>query len=289
MTQDIHPIGIFDSGYGGLTILKEIVRKLPDYDFYYLGDNARTPYGTRSYDIVYQYTREAVIKLFDMGCHLVILACNTASAKALRTLQQNDIPRIDPNRRVLGVIRPSVEKIPELTRTRHVGILATTGTVLSDSYPMEIRKISGGNDIITHQEACPMWVPIVENNEIDTPGAAYFIRKDITRLIDKDPLIDTLVLACTHYPLLLKQIIKIVPGHIRIISQGKIVAASLVDYLKRHPEMDAVCTKNGTLNFFTTESIRTFEEKAEFFLNHGLRVHHIHLTETPIHNLICSR
>jgi len=154
---------------------------------------------------------------------------------------------------------------------------------------MEIRKISGGNDIITHQEACPMWVPIVENNEIDTPGAAYFIRKDITRLIDKDPLIDTLVLACTHYPLLLKQIIKIVPGHIRIISQGKIVAASLVDYLKRHPEMDAVCTKNGTLNFFTTESIRTFEEKAEFFLNHGLRVHHIHLTETPIHNLICSR
>lgn len=271
------PIGIFDSGYGGLTILKEILKKLPAYDLYYLGDNARTPYGTRSYEIVYQYTLEAVTQLFSMGCRLVILACNTASAKALRTIQQIDLLRIDPNRRVLGVIRPSVEKIPTLTRTRHVGILATTGTVLSESYPLEIRKLCCSDPIVTHQEACPMWVPIVENNEIDTPGAEYFIRYHICHLLEKDPLIDTIVLACTHYPLLIHQIQKFIPDHIRIISQGEIVADSLADYLKRHPEIDAVCSRTSIRKFFTTEAVDTFEEKAGFFLGHDVRADRIHL------------
>jgi len=277
MENFIRPIGIFDSGYGGLTILKEIVKKLPEHDFHYLGDNARTPYGTRSFDIVYQYSLEAVETLFQMGCRLIIMACNTASAKALRTIQQKDLPRIGSGRRVLGVIRPVVERIPELTQTGHIGILATTGTVLSDSYPMEIKKMSPDIPIVTRQEACPMWVPIVENNEINTPGADYFIGRHLDRIMTRDPDIDTLILGCTHYPLLIGKIRQMIPPHVRIVTQGPIVADSLVDYLRRHPEMDSVCTRNGIRKFFTTESVRGFEEKAGFFMGTALTAHHLDL------------
>ena len=229
------PIGVFDSGYGGLTILKEIRKLLPEYDFMYLGDNARTPYGTRSFEVVYEFTLQAVIRLFELGCPLVILACNTASAKALRSIQQNDLPYLDNSRRVLGVIRPTAESIGEATVSRHVGILATSGTIKSESYPMEIKKLYP--DIKVTGVACPMWVPLVENNEFNSDGADFFVKKYINELLEKDNQIDTIVLGCTHYPLLIDKIREFTPDGIRIITQGEYVADSLKDYLKRHNEI----------------------------------------------------
>jgi glutamate racemase len=251
------PIGVFDSGYGGLTILNEFLNDFPDYDFIYLGDNARTPYGTRSFEMVYQYTLQSVLKLFDMGVHLVILACNTASAKALRTIQQRDLPRYDATRRVLGVVRPSAEQTVNVTQNRHIGILGTTGTVQSMSYILEIRKFLP--DAVVTQQACPMWVPLVENNESDSQGADFFVRRDLNLLFSRDSKIDTLILGCTHYPLLMPLIQKYTPEHVKVLSQGKIVSASLKDYLLRHPEIDKKCTKNGTCRFFTTESPEKFD------------------------------
>lgn len=261
------PIGVFDSGYGGLTVLRDIISLMPQYDMVYLGDNARTPYGSRSFDVVCQYTREAVQCLLDMGCPLVILACNTASAKALRDIQQKYLPKNAPDRRVLGVIRPSVEYAAEVTRNGHVGVLATVGTVTSSSYPIELRKWSGGRVLATVQQACPMWVPLVENNEINTSGAAFFVHRDVARLFDKDPDIDTLILGCTHYPLLIDAIRSSIPTpDVRIIEQGKIVAQKLADYLRRHPEIEQKCTKNGKHTYFTTEEPALFRANASLFM-----------------------
>lgn len=263
-------IGVFDSGYGGLTILHQMRQLLPQYDYLYLGDNARAPYGSRSFDVVYQFTRESVAKLFESGCQLVILACNTASAKALRTIQQNDLPRIDASRRVLGIIRPTAECIGNITQTRHIGILATQGTVKSRSYQMEIEKLFP--DISVTGEACPMWVPLVENNEYDSPGADYFVRKRITNIMRHDPEIDTIILGCTHYPLLLNKILKYVPRGVRIVPQGEYVANSLKDYLMRHPEMDAKCSKRGTCRYLTTESAAIFKDQAQLFMHDKIDV-----------------
>lgn len=270
LSQIPGPIGVFDSGYGGLTILSKIRETLPQYDYIYLGDNARTPYGTRSFEIVYEFTLQAVNKLFEMGCHLVILACNTASAKALRTIQMNDLPHLDPQRRVLGVIRPTVECIGSITHSRHVGVLATAGTIKSESYPMEIHKLFP--DIHVSGEACPMWVPLVENNEAQSPGADYFIQKYIDALLHKDQQIDTVILGCTHYPLLLPKIKHFMPDGIEIVSQGEYVAESLKDYLHRHPEIAAKCTKNGKCTFCTTEAEEKFIESASTFLNEDITV-----------------
>lgn len=269
------PIGVFDSGYGGLTILNKIREVLPDYDYIYLGDNARTPYGTRSFEIVYEFTLQAVNKLFEMGCHLVILACNTASAKALRSIQMNDLPDIDPDRRVLGVIRPTVECIGSITKSRHIGILATSGTIKSESYPLEVHKLFP--EIQVNGVACPMWVPLVENNEAQHEGTDYFIRKYIDLLLQKDEQIDTVILGCTHYPILLPKIMKYIPNNIRVIAQGEYVAESLKDYLSRHPEMDAKCTKNGDCRFYTTEAEEKFIESASTFLNQQISVKRISL------------
>lgn len=257
-------IGVFDSGYGGLTILEKIRELMPEYDYIYLGDNARTPYGTRSFEVVYEFTLQAVNKLFEMGCPLVILACNTASAKALRTIQQINLPIIDATRRVLGVIRPTAECIGEITRSRHVGILATAGTVMSESCPLEIHKLFP--DITVTGEACPLWVPLVENNEYHSEGADYFVKQHINRLLHKDPEIDTIILGCTHYPLLLDKIKHFTPEHVRIIAQGEYVAQSLRNYLNRHPEMDTRCSKGANCRFLTTESENKFEESASIFL-----------------------
>lgn len=259
------PIGIFDSGYGGLTILREIKKQLPQYDYLYLGDNARAPYGTRSFDIVYRFTLQAVEELFSRGCRLVILACNTASAKALRTIQQMDLPRIDPSRRVLGVIRPTVEALGELSRTGHVGLFATPGTVRSDSYRLEVEKLFPGMTLTGH--ACPMWVPLVENNEADKPGADYFVNKDAGALMGADPEIDTVILGCTHYPLLYPKIRKALPQDVKLIPQGDIVATSLVDYLRRHPEIESTLSKHGATSFLTTESADSFSPMASLFLS----------------------
>jgi glutamate racemase len=269
------PIGVFDSGYGGLTILHQMRSVLPQYDYLYLGDNARAPYGPRSFDVVYQFTREAVEKLFSMGCHLVILACNTASAKALRTIQQNDLPRLDPARRVLGVIRPTAECIGSITQTRHVGVLATEGTIKSESYVLEIKKL--WPDVTVTGVACPLWVPLIENNEYDTPGADYFVKKRIDTLMMRDPKIDTVILGCTHYPLLLDKILKHTPRGVRVIPQGEYVAASLKDYFVRHPEMDAVCTKHATCRYLTTENSGKFRESARLFLHEDVEVETITL------------
>jgi len=269
------PIGVFDSGYGGLTILHQMRSLLPQYDYLYLGDNARAPYGPRSFDVVYQFTREAVVKLFSMGCHLVILACNTASAKALRTIQQNDLPVLDPTRRVLGVIRPTAECIGSITQTRHVGILATEGTIKSESYVLEIQKLYP--DISVSGVACPLWVPLIENNEYDTPGADYFVKKRIDALMRLDPDIDSIILGCTHYPLLLDKILKHTPRGVRIIPQGEYVAASLKSYLERHPEIDARCTKHGTCHYLTTENKDKFRESARIFMHEPVDVETITL------------
>lgn len=269
------PIGVFDSGYGGLTILDKIREVLPEYDYIYLGDNARAPYGTRSFEVVYEFTRQAVNKLFDMGCHLVILACNTASAKALRSIQMNDLPQIDPARRVLGVIRPTVECVGEISKNQHIGVLATAGTIKSESYPLEIHKLFP--EIQVSGIACPMWVSLVENNESQDEGADYFIRKYIDQLLSKDPQIDTVILGCTHFPILLPKIRQYIPDHISVIAQGEYVAESLKDYLKRHPEMDAKCTKNGNCQFYTTEAEEKFSESASTFLKQQISVKHITL------------
>ncbi|SHJ61745.1 glutamate racemase [Tangfeifania diversioriginum] len=271
------PIGVFDSGYGGLTVLKELLKKLPGYDFLYLGDNARTPYGTRSFKVVYEYTLEAVNYLFEKNCPLVIIACNTASAKALRNIQQLDLPRIGPDRRVLGVIRPSVERVAEITRNGHVGVLGTSGTVASESYPIELEKWSEGKVKSTVQEACPMWVPLVENNEIETEGAEFFVRKNIQNIFQKDKDIDTLILGCTHYPLLGHVIRKYVPNGVQILEQGEIVAGKLIDYLRRHPEIDDKISKTGSLEFLTTESTGNFENQAALFLGKKVTAQTIHL------------
>ena len=257
-------IGVFDSGYGGLTILEKIREQMPEYDYIYLGDNARTPYGTRSFEVVYEFTLQAVKKLFELDCPLVILACNTASAKALRSIQQLNLPNIDPTKRVLGVIRPTAECIGKLTQSSHIGVLATAGTIKSESYLLEIQKLFP--NIVVTGEACPMWVPLVENNEFNTPGADYFVQKHIDNLLKKDPLIDSIILGCTHYPLLLDKIKKFVPAHVRIITQGEYVAQSLQEYLSRHPEMEQRCSKEGTCQFLTTESKAKFEESASIFL-----------------------
>ncbi|HSM47213.1 MAG TPA: glutamate racemase [Draconibacterium sp.] len=269
------PIGVFDSGYGGLTVLKELVKTLPEYDFLYLGDNARTPYGTRSFEVVYEYTLQSVKYLFSQNCPLVIIACNTASAKALRNIQQLDLPKIAPDRRVLGVIRPSVEKVAEITTNGHVGVLGTVGTVVSESYPIELEKWSGGRVVSTVQEACPMWVPIVENNEIGTEGAEYFIRKNIQNILQKDKDLDTLVLGCTHYPLLIDTIQKYVPDGIKILQQGEITAEKLLEYLNRHPEIDNRLSKNQNLKFQTTESAENFNGKAALFMGHKVKAEHV--------------
>lgn len=258
------PIGVFDSGYGGLTILNQIRELLPQYDYIYLGDNARAPYGTRSFDIVYRFTLEAVRYLFDQGCHLVILACNTASAKALRTIQQNDLPLIDPDRRVLGVIRPTVEKVGEISRNGNIGIVGTPGTIRSGSYELEIAKLHP--TFHTYTQACPMWVPLVENREASSPGADYFVKQEVDRLMAKEPAIDTIILGCTHYPLLYDKIRRYVPESARVLPQGEIVAESLVAYLQRHPEMEAKCSKGGTCSYRTTESPDKFAELASLFI-----------------------
>lgn len=249
---------------------------MPEYDYIYLGDNARTPYGTRSFEIVYEFTLQAVKKLFDLGCQLVILGCNTASAKALRSIQQINLPQLDPTRRVLGVIRPTVECIGSLTKTKHVGVLGTVGTIKSESYPIEIHKL--WPDVQVTGYACPMWVPLVEYNEFTGEGADYFIKKDIEGLLSQDPDIDTIILGCTHYPLLWEKIRKYTPSHIHLISQGDYVAKSLKDYLERHPEMDVRCTKKGSCRFLTTESVEKFEESAVIFLGQEkVAVQHISL------------
>ncbi len=269
------PIGVFDSGYGGLTVLHGIRQLLPAYDYMYLGDNARAPYGSRSFEVVYQFTRQAVIKLFSMGCHLVILGCNTASAKALRTIQQRDLPELDPKRRVLGIIRPTAENIGGLTRSRHVGILATEGTVRSRSYSLEIGKLFP--DITVSGVACPLWAAIVEANEADSPGADYFVKKRIDQLMRTDPLIDTIVLGCTHYPLLMNSIVKNVPDGVRIVPQGHYVAESLSNYLERHRDIAANITQGGTCRYFTTESEDKFRENAQIFLHEKVSVSHVEL------------
>ncbi|MBF1643061.1 MAG: glutamate racemase [Prevotella sp.] len=274
-SQQPGPIGVFDSGYGGLTILHGIRQLLPDYDYIYLGDNARAPYGSRSFDVVYQFTRQAVMKLFESGCQLVILGCNTASAKALRSIQQNDLPKLDPQRRVLGVIRPTAEVIGKLTHSRHVGVLATEGTIKSHSYKLEIQKL--WNDVTVTGIPCPLWVPIIENNEADTPGADYFVKKRIDLILERDPQIDTLILGCTHYPILMPKIRKHVPENVQIVAQGEYVAESLQDYLRRHPDMEQRCTKHGTVRYLTTENPEKFKENAQIFIHEEVNVEHVDL------------
>lgn len=258
------PIGVFDSGYGGLTILREIVRELPDADYIYLGDNARAPYGNRSFELVYKFTLQAVEYLFAHGCQLVILACNTASAKALRTIQQRDLAELDPARRVLGVIRPTAEYVGAATRNGHVGLFGTRGTVASQSYDLELAKLHPDIRLTSH--ACPMWVPLVENLEADGQGSDYFVRRDISELFGADPRIDTVILGCTHYPLLLPKIRAFMPEGTRILSQGDIVASSLAAYLRRHPEMDRRITRGGSITYLTTEEPDKFESLAAVFM-----------------------
>ena len=271
------PIGVVDSGYGGLTVFDKILERMPAYDYIYLGDNARAPYGGRSFEVVYRFTREAVMRLFREGCQLVILACNTASAKALRTIQQCDLPQWDASRRVLGVIRPTVELMDRLSRTKHIGVVGTAGTISSGSYPLEIAKMFP--HIHVEAEACPMWVPLVENNEYASPGADYFVQKYLDQLFAKDARIDTLILGCTHYPLLLDKIRKYVPAGVTLLPQGEYVAQSLEDYLKRHPEMAHKLTTGGTRRFLTTESAEKFSEAASIFLRHPVEAESIRLEE----------
>jgi glutamate racemase len=265
------PIGVFDSGFGGLTVLKEIEAALPRHDFLYLGDNARTPYGNRSFEIVYAYALQAVKWLFDRHCPLVIIACNTAAAKALRSIQQRDLAHIDPVRRVLGILRPVTERVGRLSDSGHIGVLATAGTVASNSYEIEIGRFFPG--VTVRQEACPMWVPLVENNEYLGAGADYFVQKHVTRLMASDPLIDTVVLGCTHYPLLHEKIAQFLPPGVQIVSQGKIVAESLLDYLSRHPEISDRCSRDGRREFYTSEKAEVFDRLATLFYGRETRSH----------------
>ncbi|MCH5302470.1 MAG: glutamate racemase [Prevotella sp.] len=275
LSSNAGPIGIFDSGYGGLTILHGIRQFLPEYDYLYLGDNARAPYGPRSFDVVYEFTRQAVARLFELGCHLVVLGCNTASAKALRTIQQHDLPRLDPERRVLGIIRPTAEVIGSLTRSRHVGVLATEGTIKSESYTLEIQKLHP--DIQVTGVACPFWVPLVEYNEADSPGADYFVKKRIDEIMRRDPQIDALILGCTHYPLLMPKILKHLPAGVRVVPQGEYVAESLKRYFERHPQMEQRCSKSATTRYLTTENPDKFKEQAQLFLHEPVEVEKITL------------
>lgn len=263
MSNTIGPIGIFDSGVGGLTVMKDIAHRLPSYDYLYLGDSARTPYGNRSFESIYQFTLQCVKYLFSQQCHLIILACNTASAKALRTIQQRDLPDIAPQKRVLGVIRPTAEVIGLHSKTSHVGVLGTTGTVQSESYEIEIEHQFP--ELSVYQQACPMWVPLVENNEHNHPGADYFVKKYLDQIQQQSPAIDTLLLACTHYPLLIPKIRTVLDSDISLLSQGPIVAASLEDYLQRHPEIDEKCSKNGKRRFLTTDAPELFDRYANTF------------------------
>jgi glutamate racemase len=267
------PIGVFDSGYGGLTVMKELVTRLPQYDYTYLGDNARAPYGTRSFETVYHYTLECVQWLFRQGCPLVILACNTASAKALRTIQQHDLPKIAPDNRVLGVIRPTTEVVGKFTKTGKIGILATRGTVSSGSYPIEIAKFFPEMEVF--QQACPLWVPLIENNEHDKPGADYFVKEYMDQLKAQSPDIDAVLLACTHYPLMREKIAENLPKGSQLIVQGEIVAESLADYLLRHPEIESRCTKNSLLRWYTTDSTEDFDAHASVFYGKPLQSEHI--------------
>jgi glutamate racemase len=269
------PIGVFDSGYGGLTVLKKIRQQLPQYDYLYLGDNARAPYGNRSFETVYQYTLECVNLLFNRGCSLVILACNTSSAKALRTIQQKDLPQLNASLRVLGVIRPTTELAGNYSTSKHIGVLGTAGTIASQSYPVELHKFFP--DVQVFQEACPMWVPLVENNEFNSIGADYFIKKHIDNLMQQSPLIDTVILGCTHYPLLIEKIKKYLPPQVSVLSQGEIVAQSLRSYLYRHPEMEARCSKKGTCEFLTTDDSENFDLHAALFFGKSVQSKHIAL------------
>ena len=269
------PIGVFDSGYGGLTILDAIRQHMPQYDYVYLGDNARAPYGTRSFEVIYEYTRQAVVKLFELRCHLIVLGCNTASAKALRSIQQNDLPNIDPARRVLGIIIPTAEVVGKITRSRHVGILATEGTVKSMSYNMEILKRYP--DILVTGMACPMWVPLVENNEAHGPGADYFVKKSLEQLMDADPDIDTIILGCTHYPILMSKVMQYKREGVTIVKQGEYVANSLESYLARHKDMEAKCSHGGRVRYLTTENASKFSESARLFLQEHIEAEHIEL------------
>ena len=269
------PIGVFDSGYGGLTILSDFRKRLPEYDYLYLGDNGRAPYGTRSFDVVYEFTLQAVNELFDRGCELVILACNTASAKALRTIQQNDLPNIDPKKRVLGVIRPSAEIIGQFSKTNNIGVLATPGTVSSDSYPVEIKKFSPHCNVFQH--ACPLWVTLIESNEHLSHAGKEFIRKDVEALMAMKKDIDTIVLGCTHYPVLKGYIESLLPEGVNVVSQGSIVTDSLADYLLRHPWIDSKCTKNGTVSFLTSESTAEFNSNASKYIEGTVNSTHISL------------
>lgn len=269
------PIGVFDSGYGGLTVLKELVAQMPAYDYLYLGDNARAPYGSRSFDTVYEYTLECVKHLFDRGCELVVLACNTASAKALRSIQQKDLAAIDPQKRVLGVIRPTAEVIGNYSKSGHVGVFATNGTVSSESYRIEIGKFFP--ELHVFQEACPMWVPLIENNELNNEGTEYFVKKHIERLFAQSRYIDTIILACTHYPILKPEIEKHLPAGITLLSQGTIVAHSLQDYLARHSDMNQRISKNGKLDFLTTDSTENFDTHASLFFGAEVKSQHLGL------------
>jgi glutamate racemase len=273
--QQSQPIGVFDSGYGGLTVLKDIVARLPNFDYLYLGDNARAPYGSRSFETVYRYTLECVKWFFKQGCPLVVLACNTASAKALRSIQQRDLPRLAPGKRVLGVIRPTTEIIGSFSKTKEVGVLATTGTVLSGSYPIEIAKFFP--ELKVYQEACPMWVPLVEAGEYDKPGADYFVEKHIRNIFSASANIDTLLLACTHYPLLKNKIEQWVPKGVTLLTQGEVVANSLADYLQRHPELESQCSKNGKRAFYTTDSTEDFDNHASIFFGQAVQSKHLDL------------
>ena len=291
-TVKMGSIGVFDSGYGGLTILDGIRRRMPEYDYIYLGDNARAPYGTRSFDVVYEFTLQAVKKLFDLGCPLVILGCNTASAKALRSIQQKYLPQHAPDHRVLGVIRPTAEAVGKLSHTKHIGVLATEGTIKSQSYNLEIQKLYPECTVVG--QACPMWVPLVENNEFDKPGADYFVKDSIQKLLAQDALIDTIILGCTHFPLLLDKINQVLNDNvdlndkihsepqsqsksIRVIPQGQYIASSLEDYLHRHPEIDLQLTRGGSCQYLTTESASKFRESATLFLHEDVNVQHITL------------
>ena len=269
------PIGVFDSGYGGLTILKELKHTLPQYDYIYLGDNARAPYGPRSYDTVYQYTLEAVNWFFNQGCSLVILACNTASAKALRTIQQKDLPNMAPDKRVLGVIRPTTEILGNFSTTHQVGILGTSGTIQSDSYPIELAKFFP--DLKVFQQACPLWVPLIENGEHDQPGADYFVKSYLDQLFSQSADIDTLLLACTHYPLLADKIRAFMPKGVNIVSQGAIVAKSLAKYLESHPDLAQKCSQSGQLSFYTTDNPQAFELQASTFFGEKIAANHTDL------------
>ncbi|MBM3431544.1 MAG: glutamate racemase [Bacteroidetes bacterium] len=267
------PIGVFDSGYGGLTVLRSLVDRLPSYDYLYLGDNARAPYGNRSFSTIHQYTLQAVKWFFKQGCPLVILACNTASAKALRTIQQKDLPRMAPDNRVLGVIRPTAEVVGHQTQSGHVGILATPGTVQSESYVLEMAKFFP--KVAVHQQACPLWVPLIEQGEHLGPGSDYFIQKDLKALLEQSPQTDLILLACTHYPLMEQKIREHLPAEKKLLTQGSIVAESLADYLNRHPEMETRLRRGGSVSFFTTDETADFDQKGAVF--YGQQVQSTHL------------